>query len=266
MQKKLNAFPWYGGKMKHLPDILPLFPKDSKHFVDVFGGAGSVIINTPAYHVMTYNDINGELVNFFKQLRDNWQELLHLLDLTPYSKREFEDAKKPGGSDIERARKFYVTAKQSFSGVSYNPHWSRSTKKTQIIRPRGWNNSVERLNEIAQIFKKIQIEESPAINVISDYDSDETFFYCDPPYVMDTRTGGRGYKHEMSNEEHEEFLRVLKNIKGKAMVSGYKNELYDGILDNWTRIDFEQRYAHSTAVGGKGRFKRQESVWMNYKP
>jgi len=89
--KKLIAFGWYGGKFSHLDWLLPLLP-ECNHYCEPFAGSGAVLFNKAPSPVETYNDLDGEVVNFFKVLRDNKQELLEQIALTPFSREEFGKA------------------------------------------------------------------------------------------------------------------------------------------------------------------------------
>ena len=263
MKNKL-VFGWYGGKYSHLNDIVPHFPRDSVHFVDVFGGSAAVILNAGDYKLKTYNDIDGEVVNFFRQLRNNSERLIEIISLTPYSREEMIESQKRTFDDLERARRFYVRTVQAFSNIQKNPQWSR-TPKIGENKPRKWLNKIEKLPTIVEELIHIQIENRDALKLIHEFDAETTFFYCDPPYVLDTRSGGKGYVNEMTNEDHRKLADILNKCSAKIMVSGYKGDLYDEIFKDWKRIDFKEKVARSTIRRGKGYCsKRQESIWINY--
>ena len=105
-RKKMIAFGWYGGKFVHLDFILPHLPMDAEHFCDVYGGSAAVLINRVPAKVETYNDLDTELVNFFAVLRDQPDDLIRSIGLTPFSREEL--AKACGSSEnlppLERAR------------------------------------------------------------------------------------------------------------------------------------------------------------------
>ena len=117
--KRLIAFGWYGGKFSHLDFILPHIPKDASHFCDVFGGSAAVMLNLPPYPAETYNDLDSELVNFFFILRNQGTDLLRAIGLTPFSREELMLACTPeqGLSRLERARRFFVRARQTRTGL-----------------------------------------------------------------------------------------------------------------------------------------------------
>ena len=267
-RKRLIAFGWYGGKFSHLDFILPLIPLDSKHFCDVFGGSAAVLINLPPAPVETYNDIDSELVNFFEMLRDQGAELIRAIGLTPFSREELARAcvREPGLSDLERARRFFVRARQTRTGLaqtSSEGRWahcvltSRAGMAGAVSR---WLGSIDGLAEITQRLQRVQIENSPALDVILRYDSSDTVFYLDPPYVHSARGDISAYEYEMSDYDHVELSEVLSSIRGRALLSGYRTPLYDRLYRGWRRVDAKERNANSV------RQPRQESIWMNFDP
>lgn len=265
-RKKMIAFGWYGGKFSHLDFLLPLFPTDATHFCDVFGGSAAVLMNVFPYPVETYNDLDSELVNFFRTLRNQESELIKAISLTPFSREELVMActAENGISDLERARRFYVRARQTRTGLaqkSSEGRWahcvltSRAGMAGAVSR---WLGSVENLSAVVQRLHRVQIENAPATEVIQRYDTEDTLFYIDPPYVHSSRGDSSAYKYEMTNEDHMELAELLHGIRGRAVVSGYRTELYDQLFHDWKRIDAPPHSCKSV------RKPRQESVWINF--
>ena len=267
-RRRMIAFGWYGGKFSHLDFILPNLPEDARHFCDVFGGSAAVIINRKPAPAETYNDLDGELVNFFATLRDarTSDPLIKAIALTPFSREELVRACEPPGDvePVERARRFFVRARQTRTGLaqtSSEGRWahcvltSRAGMAGAVSR---WLGSVEGLPEIVQRLQRIQIENAPALEVVERYDTPETLFYLDPPYVHDARGDASAYGAEMSDSDHADLARVLHRIKGRAAISGYRTPLYDRLFGDWLRVDADPRLCHSV------RQPRQESLWMNY--
>ncbi len=264
--KQLIAFGWYGGKFSHLNFLIPLIPKDALHFCDVFGGSAAVLLNLNPYPVETYNDLDSELVNFFETLRSQGSKLTKAIGLTPFSREELARACTPekGLTKLERARRFYIRARQTRTGLaqtSSEGRWahcvltSRAGMAGAVSR---WLGSIEGLPEIAQRLQRVQIENAPAIEVIQRYDTPDTVFYLDPPYVHETRGDVAAYGFEMTDQGHIELAGILKQIRGRAILSGYRTALYDDLYAKWRRVDAEERICHSV------RKPRQESVWMNF--
>ncbi len=269
-RKCMIAFGWYGGKFSHLDFILPNLPTDERHFCDVFGGSAAVIINRAPAPVETYNDLDSELVNFFRVLRDpeTSDDLIRAIGLTPFSREELALACEPpnGADPLERARRFFVRARQTRTGLaqtSSEGRWahclltSRAGMAGAVSR---WLGSVEGLSEIVQRLQRIQIENAPALEIIQRYDTPDTLFYLDPPYVHESRGDAAAYGAEMTDDDHRELAELLQTIKGRAAISGYRSTLYDDLFANWNRVDANPRLAHSV------RTTRQESLWLNYEP
>jgi len=265
-RRKLIAFGWYGGKYSHLDWLLPLLPKTT-HYCEPFGGSAAVLLNREPSPVETYNDIDGEVVNFFRVLREQKDALIEAIGLTPFSREEFKKAiSEPldGLSDLERARRFYIRARQVRTGLAQtasNGRWahcrltSRAGMAGAVSR---WLGMVEALPEIAQRLLRVQIENDLAINVIRRYDSEETLFYCDPPYPHESRGDSNAYLYEMTNEDHVKLAEVLRNVKGKVALSGYHCDLLDELYGNWNVHEANSKKIHSVKT------ERTEVLWTNY--
>ncbi|ACK69559.1 D12 class N6 adenine-specific DNA methyltransferase [Gloeothece citriformis PCC 7424] len=265
---KLIAFGWYGGKYSHLDWLLPLLPKTT-HYCEPFGGSAAVLINREPSPVETYNDIDGELVNFFRVLREQKNELIRAIAFTPFSRGEFELALSkptPDLSDLELARRFFIRARQVRTGLAQTAssgRWahclltSRAGMAGAVSR---WLGSIDDLSKIVQRLLRVQIENCSAIEVIQRYDSEETLFYCDPPYPHDSRGDKNAYGYEMANEEHQKLAHILHNIKGKVAISGYDCELMEELYGDWRRIPAPSKSCHSV------KQLRTEILWVNYHP
>ncbi len=263
--RKLIAFGWYGGKFSHLDWLLPLLPK-CHHYCEPLGGSAAVLLNREPSPVETYNDIDGEVVNFFRVLRNQKEKLIEAIGLTPFSREEFYLALNEGDSlsDLERARRFFIRARQSRTGLAQTASLGRwaNCKNTSRSGMSGvvsrWLGSVEDLPYVASRLLSVQIENRPATEVIKLYDGPVTLFYCDPPYVHSTRGDDKSYRYEMSEEEHRELATVLHKCEGKVAISGYRCELMDELYEGWHRYDAQPKNCHSV------KELRQEALWMNY--
>lgn len=265
--KKLIAFGWYGGKFSHLDWLLPQLPGCS-HYCEPFSGSGAVLLNREPSPVETYNDLDSEVVNFFKVLRTEREALIEQIALTPFSREEFGIACEldPGLSYLERARRFYVRARQVRTGLAQTASPGRwaNCKNTSRAGMSGvvsrWLGGIEQLGFIAERLMRVQIENRPAIDVIKLYDSLQTFFYCDPPYIHQTRGDTKSYAYEMSDKEHRELAAVLNSIVGRAAISNYDCRLMDDLYPSpkWKKIYSPEKVIHST------KDTRQEVLWVNY--
>jgi len=265
-RKRRIAFGWYGGKFSHLNWLLPLLPY-THHYCEPFGGSAAVLLNREPSPVETYNDIDGEVVNFFRMLRDQTDELIKAIALTPFSREEFAIAiSEPtdGLSDFERSRRFFVRARQVRTGLAQTASIGRwaNCKGTSRAGMAGavsrWLGSIEGLPEIAERLLRVQIENRPAIEVIRLYDSKDTLFYCDPPYPHEIRGDIKSYKYEMIEKDHIELARVLRNVKGKVAISGYRCDLMNELYESWRCVEAPEKNCHSV------KKPRKEALWMNY--
>lgn len=269
-RKNLICFGWYGGKYSHLSWLLPLLP-ETHHYCEPFAGSAAVLLNRPPSPVETYNDIDGEVVNFFRVLREQKESLVEAIGLTPFSREEFADAVNFDFDEqdcdltpLERARRFFVRARQVRTGLAQTASLGRwaNCKDTSRAGMSGvvsrWLGSVEMLPEIALRLIRVQIENRPATEVIRLYDSKRTFFYCDPPYPHESRTDSKAYQFEMDERNHEELATLLHSIKGQAAVSGYKCKLMDKLYKGWRCVEAPTKQCHSSKA------LRTEALWMNY--
>lgn len=260
------AFGWYGGKFNHLEWLLPLLP-ECHHYCEPFAGSAAVLLNRAPSPVETYNDLDGEVVNFFRVLRERKDALVEAIGLTPFSREEFCIAcEKPAGpiSNVERARRFFVRARQVRTGLAQTASLGRwaNCKNTTRAGMSGvvsrWLGSVEALPEIALSLLRVQIENRPAIEVIKLYDGPDTLFYCDPPYAHGSRGDSNAYSFEMSDAQHETLAATLGEVRGRAAVSGYRCPLYDALYNLWRRIDAPAKQCHSV------KSARREALWLNF--
>ncbi len=259
------AFGWYGGKYSHLDWLLPLLPP-ATHYCEPFGGSAAVLLNRAPAPVETYNDLDGEVVNFFRVLRDQGETLITALLLTPFSREEFERSLvvEPDLSDLERARRFFVRARQVRTGLAQTAspgRWanclltSRAGMSGVVSR---WLRSVEGLAEIVDRLLRVQIENRPALEVMARYDSPETLFYCDPPYPHDSRGDSHAYGFEMTEQDHINLARLLHQVKGKVAISGYHSPLMDELYQDWQFHEEGAKTVHSV------KQMRTEVLWTNY--
>jgi DNA adenine methylase len=264
--RRMICFGWYGGKFSHLNWLLPLLP-DAHHYCEPFGGSAAVLLNREPSPVETYNDVDGEVVNFFRVLRDQKDALVEAIGLTPFSREEFFlSLETPFDSvpPLERARRFFVRARQVRTGLAQTASLGRwaNCKDTSRAGMAGvvsrWLGSVETLPDIANRLLRVQIENRPALEVIQLYDTPRTLFYCDPPYPHESRGDAKAYGFEMSNDEHCELARLLSSVKGKVAVSGYVCDLMDDFYKGWHRVEAPTKHCHSC------KQPRTEVLWTNY--
>lgn len=261
----ITPFQYLGGKYSVLDWLLPLL-SDSYSFVDVFGGSAAVILNKRPSKIDTYNDINRHVVTFFRVLRDQPDELLRALELTPHSKSEYDNAWfKKGDSDLERARKFFVRNRQSFmSAGSHNKlkGWAATTRESRVNMSEAtskWLGSINGLVEVTTRLRSLQIECRSFDWIIDVYDKNDVLFYCDPPYDGEKRSGKNDYMYDFTHEDHIELSKILHGIKGRCAVSGYDSELMRELYSDFQFHRGPERKNNYSKKKGI-----HECLWTNY--
>jgi DNA adenine methylase len=261
---------WYGGKYYSLKILLKYIPNHTT-YVEVFGGAASLLFAKNPSKVEVYNDSLSGLVNLFRVLRDKekFDKFYEQINLIPYSREEFIYARKNRDpeDEIERTVNWFVLIRQSFSRNMKT--WGYSINAANRLfneRISKYLNTVKNLPQAHRRLFLVQMENLDYREIIPKYDMEDTFFYLDPPYVLSTRKD-KNYEHEMSDEDHKELISILLKIKGKVMLSGYDNTIYRELEDNgWTKIQYDIQCCAPNSKDTTGtRERRIESVWMNYK-
>jgi DNA adenine methylase len=235
--------------------------------VKPYGGSAAVLINRDPSPIETYNDMDGEVANFFRVLRDQKEKLVEAIGLTPFSREEFERAifePVEDFSDLERARRFYIRARQVRTGLAQKAssgrwaHCRLTSRAGMAGAVSRWLGAVEDLPSIAQRLLRVQIEHDKAVDVIQRYDSPDTLFYCDPPYPHASRGDDNAYQYEMSDDEHRELAQVLHKVEGKVALSGYYCDLLRDLYGDWNTIEGPTKLVHSVKKA------RTEVLWVNY--
>ncbi len=244
-----------GAKNRIAPWICKHIPEHHV-YLEPFAGSLAVLFNKQRSHIETVNDLDGEVVNFFRILRDRENELERLILLTPFSRREYESAYELSDDNLERARRFAVKCWMGFgSGNLYKNGFKSGQQKRSPNPAKAWDELTETIKLAAERLKGVQIENLPATELIQRYNTKDVFIYADPPYLHGTRKKYL-YRHEMTDEDHEELLNMLVEHPGKVLLSGYDNDLYNDILCRWRKVKKD-----TLAEGGR---KRTETLWMNY--
>lgn len=253
VQNAILKYP--GGKWRISEWIISHFP-EHKVYLEPYFGSGAVFFKKEPCYVETINDINGDIVNLFSVCRDFPEELANLINLTPFSREEFENCYERSEDPIEQARRTLVRYHQSFGTCNANKKSWRNVQ--QYGGPRTatmWNNLPGIIVEVCSRLKDAQIENTDAITLIDRYNDEKTLIYCDPPYLQSIRKRNM-YEYEMSDMDHLELITALKNSSSKIILSGYENDLYDFYLRDWNKDSIK-----TTAQMGK---KRTETIWMNF--
>lgn len=250
------ALRYYGGKWRLAPWIISFFP-EHQNYVEPCGGAASVLLQKPRSPLETYNDLDGNVVNFFRVLRDRPDELIRAIRLTPWAREEFEMCRNPDSNELENARRFFVSSWLMAGRSAFDSTSGMRMCHVYNAEPRMlYHNNLEK---IAQRFLDVQIEQANACDVAKAYSNSRSLIYFDPPYPHSTRTHTRGYAIEWTDAQHIEAAHLLHTCQGYVVVSGYACPLYTELYEahGWERHDKEAQ----TNSGGK----RIESVWLSPK-
>ena len=255
---------YHGGKWKLAAWIISAFP-EHRIYVEPFGGAASVLLRKARSYAEVYNDLDGEIVNLFRVLRNAAQarELVRCVRFTPYSREEFETSYLLDGDPIEQARRTLFRSAAGFSTAGANASKWRTGFRGNVTRSgstpaKDWANIPAILEQVAERLRGVVIENDSALNVIARYDTPDTLFYLDPPYPFDTRNGrwaGNCYHHEMTDEQHRELAGVALGVQGMVIMSGYSCDLYDALYSGWKRLDRDTYADHA--------LDRIESLWLS---
>lgn len=259
---------WHGGKWKLAPWLIEQFPPH-KVYVEPFGGAASVLIRKERSYAEVYNDLDREVVNLFRVLRDDGTaaRLVDALRLTPFARGEFEGSYEPTDDQVEGARRFIARSFMGFGSNGHNPKrktgFRHNSNRSGTIPARDWANYPDCLGLIVERLRGVVIDSRDACEVMSAHDDPHTLHYVDPPYLPETRslknpydlTYAGMYAHEMTAADHERLLEHLLGLKGMVVLSGYPAPLYDDALSDWRRIE---RDAHAD-----GARDRTEVIWIN---
>lgn len=250
-----------GGKYKMAKWIISHFPAHS-FYVEPYGGAGSVLMQKPRTQGEIINDLDGDVVNVFRVLRDPDQarELERLIRLTPYAYGEYKAAYDPCDDPVERARRtiFRSFASIGSDGVSRKNSGFRGLKnnETSATSAQEWSRYAAVIPAFTARLTNVLIEQRPALHLLKLYDRADTLFYVDPPYVHSSRSRSSVlYAHEMMDHEHVELATALHQLKGMVVLSGYGSSLYEDLFRDWRKID-----RSSTAQNGTPRV---ECLWLS---
>ncbi|WP_318839261.1 DNA adenine methylase [Serratia symbiotica] len=256
---------YHGGKFRLFPWLHRFFP-EHEIYVEPFGGAASVLLRKPRSHGEVYNDLDQDIFNLFRVLRDEKTatRLRELCESTPYSRDEFQLAYQHTDDPVERARRTIVRSAMGFGSGAATGHktgFRCEARRKYATSANVWDRYPPVLTWVAQRLRGVNIENREASQCISSHDTAKTFIYVDPPYMMETRTigsSGHVYRHEMTEQQHVELLEQLQGVKGMVTLSGYASELYNDMLTGWR---CETKQARISARVGTGI--KTECLWLN---
>lgn len=266
MTPKRPLIRYHGGKWRLAPWIIQHLPPH-RCYVEPFGGAAGVLLQKERAYAEVYNDLDGDIVNLFRVLRDPdcSARLIELVSLTPYAREEFDGAYEPSPEPVERARRTIIRAAMGFgsAGATKGVTGFRiDTRRRYGTAQQLWAEYPATLGPVIQRLTGVMIENRPALDVIRQHDAADTLYFVDPPYLHETRyagaTYGRYYAHEMNNADHGELLEGLRRVQGMVALCGYPSSLYDDALVGWAKTTTNARIS-----AARGTAVRTECLWLN---
>lgn len=265
---KRPALRYHGGKWRAAPWVISCLPTDHDVYAEPFGGSAAVLLRKSRSSIEVYNDMDGEVVGFFRTLRERPDELIRALHWTPFAHAEQKLSFELTDDSLEAARRFFVRSYLTIAGptAQWNSGWRR---QKMMSKGRSGNSNMkpaavsfmelEHLYQVAERMRGVIIEEADALELIMRYDTPRTVFYVDPPYdpARRSRCRNAAYKHEIGAGRHREMANVLHACAGMVVLSGYDGDLYQELFGAWRRFDRDFR------TNGNSRRMARESLWLN---
>lgn len=254
---------YHGGKHKIADWIISKMP-EHKCYVEPFGGGASVLLKKNPVITEVYNDLDKEVYNVFRVIRDNYDELVRRVSMTLYSREDFYLSFEKTNDPIESARRFLVQSRMSLSTA--NRQKLTGTFRTTVNADDYHSNPLTLYNVTETIFlarqrlSRVIIENTDAFMMFKSYNLPETLWFLDPPYLKQKITHKsikHGYSHNLTDHDHEMLCKVIRTLKGKVIICNYDNEIYNEILADW-HTDTCRGFTNSSR-------KTVEKIWMNYK-
>lgn len=257
---------YYGSKHRSANWLIGLMPPH-QGYVEPFAGSLSVLAQKSAVKIETVNDLDDNVITFWRVLRDRTEDLERACSLTPHSRVEHAESipLRPDPYDeLEHARRVWIRLAQGRAGQLRRTGWRfhAAATGTGSGMARRLDQYVGRFAAVATRLRSVSLECRDGLDVIRDYGRDPAnLLYVDPPYLGSTRTGSTdGYALEMrGDDQHRELAEVLGDCKAMVLLSGYDSPLYTRLFDGWERYEF------ATWTGqGNSRAARTEVAWANY--
>jgi DNA adenine methylase len=245
----------YPGSKWNIADWIIEHMPEHETYIEPFFGSGAVLFSKPRSSLETINDLDGEIVNLFRIIREKPNELAEAIRLTPHSREEYYLSYESTEDELERARRLVVRLWQGRGGkTSHRTGWRSMIEMNGPLPGKEWLRFPEKIASVAERLKGVQIENQPALQLLERYNRENVLIYADPPYILSTRTTS-SYKHEMTEDEHVELLEALKNHSGPCLLSGYAHPIYDEQLKHWHR--------ETKRVTAEAGANREEVLWIN---
>lgn len=245
----------YPGSKWSMADWIISYMPEHTTYLEPFFGSGAVLFTKKRSQLETVNDIDGEIVNLFRVIRERPEELAYAIRWTPHSREEYYSSYEPAVDELERARRLIVRLWQGRGGkTSHRTGWRSMIEPNGPLPGKEWTMFPEKLAAVSERLIGVQIENQPALQLLERYKRPNVLVYADPPYILSTRTTS-SYRHEMTDSDHVDLLDALDVHPGPVLLSGYTHQLYDGRLGHWKR--------ETRKVKAEGGAARDEVLWIN---
>lgn len=258
---------YHGGKGRIFKWIVPLLP-DHLTYCEPFGGAASVLLNKRKSNREIYSDLEETIVNLMSVVKNDLETFKNIVEKIPYSKEvylKYRDVYFSNGfknlSSVDKAVVTYVTKRMSRGGLCGTFSWSSRIYSTGPAEVHCWNSALNNLNLVHKRLKDVELYCDNAFNILKKYDSRDTLFYLDPPYLQSSRVSPNVYLFEMTENQHCELAEICNGLQGKVLLSGYPSDLYNHLYKDW-RCERKETPNHSSH--SKKKEKKIECLWMNF--
>jgi DNA adenine methylase len=260
------AFGYYGAKVRIASKIINSLPPHNA-WVEAFCGSAALTMAKKPAPIEIINDLDDQIINLFEQLRNNAEKLISTINLTPYARKEYFEAKKSNEffDSLEKARRFLISTMMTVNGAvgetgagfSFSQSYSRDGREARVNR---WYNLPKRLEYVVERLKSVRVENRDARELLEMFtNKPATLFYMDPPYLMER---SHQYKHDINEKFHIELLELSNKANCMMLISSYDNDLYNDILslkNGWTKTVIET----NTADTSGRKYERKEVLWKN---
>lgn len=254
------ALRYHGGKWLLADWIISHFPPH-RVYVEPYGGAASVLLQKERSYGEVYNDLDGEIVNLFRVIRENPRRLMRAVAWTPFSRVDYRGAFETSDDPIEQARRTIIRSFMGFGSTAAsgkNTGFRSNSNRSGTTPSHDWMNFPPNIRLIGRRLRGVTIEHKSAMEVMAQQDDENVLHYQDPPYVHASRpsmSGDGAYRHEMTDADHRELAGFNATLKGMIVISGYRSDLYDELYGDWQSVERSSL--------GDGACKRTECLWFN---
>jgi DNA adenine methylase len=261
------AFKCHGGKYYLSQWIVSNFPEKyvDMTYVEPFCGGANILFNKERSKKEIINDLDINIINIYRALRDESKEFIRRLNICKYCEDTFERASKksllPFDDYLDHAINEFIIRRMSRGGLKKNFAWSKRMRGGQPGDVNAWETAIENLPFLSKRLQEVYILNKKAIDIIQNFNEENTMIYCDPPYLHETRVSKSVYSSEMNTDDHIELAHILNSFSGKVMISGYDSPLYKRLYKEWN-VEKKKIVNHSSQQ--KSKNKKTEVIWKNY--